>query len=354
MIRKLLIIGMIIVACMTMVACSNNRSNDDVMEIDTVKSKDSLDVEVTTVTEIREDVEKTKVSEQPQVIPVKQLADIQFEVDVSSIYRETYDGKTTIYTPEFLVDKDVNTAWVEGSDGDGKGEWLYFSSEEPFNLYDISLINGYAKSERLYYRNNRVKEIEIIDSSGKSEYLHLEDNNMNLQRLVVNFEGVTSLKIVVRDIYKGSHYNDLCISELRFEEEIPHVDLSEKALSIVKKLHNDYVGVYKMNSRFYDKDFQLVKKVDQEDRRQWYWVDFELEQSGNVSREVQIIDYWEKWHMSDDMIVTKSEYITRYYLPQGHMIYKKVSTEDMQNYNREDIFSANEIDTIVYEGYEKE
>lgn len=65
------------------------------------------------------------------------------------------------YPPINAVDDNVNTAWVEGAEGDGIGEWLEFEAAGIHEVSGIKLINGYAKSEDLYYANNRIKKLRI-------------------------------------------------------------------------------------------------------------------------------------------------------------------------------------------------
>ncbi|MCX8009337.1 MAG: hypothetical protein N3A54_06625, partial [Patescibacteria group bacterium] len=77
------------------------------------------------------------------------------------------------YSPQKAFDGNINTAWVEGVEGDGIGEYILFYVPIKNSRYDskpakinLSIINGYAKNEHLYKINNRVKEfcLEIYEA----------------------------------------------------------------------------------------------------------------------------------------------------------------------------------------------
>ncbi|MEJ5363444.1 MAG: hypothetical protein WHV26_15400, partial [Spirochaetota bacterium] len=62
----------------------------------------------------------------------------------------------------------VETAWVEGVEGDGVNEYIYFNLEshsipwydefekkDKYIEFEISIVNGIGKSKKLYEMNNR-------------------------------------------------------------------------------------------------------------------------------------------------------------------------------------------------------
>ncbi len=121
------------------------------------------------------------------------------------------------YPVENIFDNNPNSAWVKGKPGDGIGEWIEVGFEPEFNLSQIKIINGYAKSKEIYSANNRVKKVVVNFSNGKPQEFILQDNILGFQTLKLPKPvKVDSLKITIKDIYQGTKYNDTCISEIQF------------------------------------------------------------------------------------------------------------------------------------------
>lgn len=146
------------------------------------------------------------------------------EIKASSIYRNDSG-----YFPQNALDQDLNTAWVEGRKGYGSGEWISFEFKGPFDIEELRIVNGYTKSEKLYYANNRVKRMRL---KLVTEHDELEDE-INLsdipyeemmekcgevifktdygKRILVN-----KVVFIIEEVYRGSRYDDTCISEILF------------------------------------------------------------------------------------------------------------------------------------------
>jgi hypothetical protein len=157
------------------------------------------------------------------------------------------------YIPENLVDNKTDTCWCP--DNNGINQFVIIKIPKKSKGFRIS--NGVGKSKQLYYENNRVKTlywaliseriyeseeemendscrardpnlkygvafqtppglklIQIIDTPEPQkilfknyEYFSWELNNLKKSQNVY-------LVISITDIYKGSKYNDTCISEI--------------------------------------------------------------------------------------------------------------------------------------------
>jgi hypothetical protein len=140
------------------------------------------------------------------------------------------------YNVNNIIDQNTNTAWVEGAKGDGLKEWISIKldadkrslSSTPFTIYWFAMIPGYAKSQKTWKENNRVKTALLIINSPKapeSEYiacrLQFEDTNkLQVFRIpddliVQNQDPMTKkLWLVIEEVYKGKKYSDTCISEV--------------------------------------------------------------------------------------------------------------------------------------------
>lgn len=180
-----------------------------------------------------------------------------------------FEGGFGKYTIINLFDKDPTTAWVEGAQGYGEGEMLFIGLGD--ELPEKMLIsNGYQKSESIYKSNSRPKTIritvytgyhldgevterasiyrirklispftymlkdqmgkqeillglnpeEVIREKGKSLELFKEVFSKNIEDIKKYCQGCSDkpdfqylLKIEIVDVYKGSRWDDTCISD---------------------------------------------------------------------------------------------------------------------------------------------
>jgi len=157
-----------------------------------------------------------------------------------------------------IFDRNFSTCWAEGSKGFGKGDWVIFNSIAVFWIY-----NGMWRSKALFYANNRVKKMKIsfyaiyarnytsYDLNLKAETTRTVFTNVYLvSDTVVNLpDGMYPIEIYaedeptpfeispdntklpdekqandadyfcrleILDVYRGTKYNDTCISEIVF------------------------------------------------------------------------------------------------------------------------------------------
>lgn len=128
-----------------------------------------------------------------------------------------FDGK--LYSVRGLIDDNPQTAWVEGKEDEGIGEWVEFIFDPIREIKTIKLINGYARSEELFKANNRVKRAEI-SFDGKRFPIEMEFKDMVMEPHIIKFPNpirAERVRITILDVYKGAKYNDTCISEISFE-----------------------------------------------------------------------------------------------------------------------------------------
>lgn len=151
------------------------------------------------------------------------------DMDLNNSYNEI--EKQLYYNDEFTLmassqkdnypsinalDDNLQTAWAEGVKGDGIDEWLEFEATNNYDVSGIKIINGYAKSDELYYANNRIKKIKIELPDNTVIERELEDGIPDYQ--TIDFEkvvNVKNIKITILEVYPGSKYSDTCISEIK-------------------------------------------------------------------------------------------------------------------------------------------
>jgi serine/threonine protein kinase len=118
------------------------------------------------------------------------------------------------YDPSNAVDGDLSTAWSEGVRGNGEGESLTFRFPEPVDLARIDIVNGYAKSPRLFQDNARVRDAVISTESGDLPVTL--DDRTSTQRIEPPRGRTLFVRIRVGSVYRGSRFEDLAITEVAF------------------------------------------------------------------------------------------------------------------------------------------
>ena len=121
------------------------------------------------------------------------------------------------YGPGNLFDNAPSTAWVEGVRGNGEGQKLSWEFERTTDPRFLHVMNGYAKSQRSYSRNARVRQLRVTGSTGISMDLTLLDHG-DWQTFVL--EGMTGqkwLQLEILSTYPGTHYQDTALSGLVLE-----------------------------------------------------------------------------------------------------------------------------------------
>lgn len=127
------------------------------------------------------------------------------------------------YSIENVMDDNPTTAWVEGSSGYGIGEYFEFENWRPMGDGDISILNGYQRSQSAWESNSRVKRF-LISLNGKEVcFVDLEDK-MGVQSFLLpqcffneidllnSLDEKWVLRFTIQDVYKGTKYSDTCIS----------------------------------------------------------------------------------------------------------------------------------------------
>lgn len=134
------------------------------------------------------------------------------------------DGK---YKAENLLDGDPSTAWVEGKKDWGMSEYVDFDTNPfldnnagSYKVKKIGIINGYAKNKDVFKMNNRVKQIKLDSesyiSNEKLNRTYILKDTMDMQYIEFDKPVLMSrFKITIIDIYKGTKWNDTCLSEVR-------------------------------------------------------------------------------------------------------------------------------------------
>ena len=129
------------------------------------------------------------------------------------------------YAAEKAHDFSIVTAWVEGVEGNGEGEYLRYSFPGTCPRITTVLIhNGYVKNWEVWRDNARVKKLLMYYNDKPYVVLNLQDT-MNLQSFNVGILGYEdrdtapawSIKFEILEVYPGKKYEDTAITEIYFD-----------------------------------------------------------------------------------------------------------------------------------------
>ena len=129
------------------------------------------------------------------------------------------------YAAEKAHDFSIVTAWVEGVEGNGEGEYLRYSFPGTCPRITTVLIhNGYVKNWEVWYDNARVKRLLMYYNDEPYAILNLQDT-MGLQSFDVGILGYEdkdsapawSIKFEILEVYPGKKYEDTAITEIYFD-----------------------------------------------------------------------------------------------------------------------------------------
>lgn len=131
------------------------------------------------------------------------------------------------YSASNVDDADPSTAWIEGADGPGVGEFLAIEFHgapegETYAFRALTIQNGYAKSEAAWSANGRVRLVELALNGSPCFVIELEDTPVPQTALwagthdipVGNGDIVT---LTILDACEGTSWNDTAVSGLMLQ-----------------------------------------------------------------------------------------------------------------------------------------
>ena len=134
-------------------------------------------------------------------------------VRASSTFGADADGS---YLPTHVLDGIRDTFWCENDEaGDGSGQWLAFDLDGPHTLSSLAILNGMGSSADIHKTGNIATTATLEFSNGSTQEISLKPFFLP-QKVALEPVETTSVKITFTGIRRGTDYNDLCISEVRF------------------------------------------------------------------------------------------------------------------------------------------
>jgi hypothetical protein len=163
-----------------------------------------------------------------EIIPEPAAAvDPVYEVTVDELYASSFlpNSKNEYrYHMSKAFDNNPLTSWVEGTRGPGINEYLEIYFNEIITADVIKIMPGYY-DEKWYTANNRVKELRILLDNYEIN-TQLTDG-MNLKEIILDKEiQFQRARFIIRDIYRGTEYDDTCIAEIKFYIDSWSIDVN--------------------------------------------------------------------------------------------------------------------------------
>jgi len=164
----------------------------------------------------KQDNSATKTSEKAKSVDGlnPKTPPLQIKVTASSV---RYSVQSNTYDPANTIDGSQTTAWIEGVDGPGWGEWIRFDFDREINLHRILILPGYFKSRAIWAGNNRISAAAFSFSDGTKRIINFPDR-MERQKVDVGSIKTRWVRIELEDFYFGKD-PDTSISEVAFEWE---------------------------------------------------------------------------------------------------------------------------------------
>lgn len=125
------------------------------------------------------------------------------------------------YHPYHAFDGLYETGWSEGVSGSGIGESFGFELNNNILVDKVVITPGWFQ-EQFFYRNNRLKKLDI--NLGNNYFNVNFDGSMNEHEILLDQPiSFNRARFTIRDVYISNDWNDTPISEIRFyylDEEI--------------------------------------------------------------------------------------------------------------------------------------
>ena len=122
---------------------------------------------------------------------------------VSSVLKPQFGNS---YGPENLFKGPASSAWVEGQQGNGVGEWITVEFEGMRTVRSIIVRNGYQKSNDIFGKNNRVRHLRAVFSQGETQTLTLQDRSGSESLMLPKPVKAYWVKFIIDDVWAGNKY----------------------------------------------------------------------------------------------------------------------------------------------------
>ncbi len=139
----------------------------------------------------------------------------------SSFLESNWNKYTENYHPNYALDRNPATAWVEGVEGNGEGQWIEIplSSLRSARAVKLHIWNGYQKSGKLLAANAAPKGI-VVEARYRGATVGSLTSALNAtagaQELIIPVQGgLDAVRLTIASVTPGKTYKDTCISDIQ-------------------------------------------------------------------------------------------------------------------------------------------
>lgn len=241
----------------------------------------------------------------------------QIRLNASSALQSTDNVLKGTYGAANVFDQNFSTAWVEGKKGEGIGEALFFMLPE--GTTRLNIMNGYSKNKNLYYKNNRARSVKLSFYAGinpegfVSEIAAIYKSVLYSQEFTITLADTCTvqsfpiplswdeihtftketlgsysrdfdippadtaviIKLEILQVYKGSKWDDTCISEIFFNDVFLYNPLQEKYHAVDSVYVNDAENAVVINTpqkkgiEFFNNPESVLQIIETSADNQW-------------------------------------------------------------------------------------
>lgn len=159
------------------------------------------------------------VKTQPTATPEEQTSTVETQNGPLKITASASSVRLAVQANTYYaansMDGKRSTAWIEGVDGPGLGEWIRFDFDREINLHRMLVLPGYFKSASIFAQNNRLATVTAQFSDGSSRDLNFSDQ-MQSQKIDLGSVKTRWVRLVIKSVYSGTD-PDTALSEIAFE-----------------------------------------------------------------------------------------------------------------------------------------
>jgi hypothetical protein len=178
--------------------------------------KDSHVIQTATPTQTSAPIKRDDASTPGELATPATQANAPLKINASSSSNRLAVQANTYY-PSNAIDGKKATAWIEGVDGAGIGEWIRFDFDREITLHRVLWQPGYFKSPMIWSENNRLASVTAEFSDGTSRTINFTDQ-MESQKTDIGAVKTKWVRFVIKSVYYGSD-PDTALSEVAFEWE---------------------------------------------------------------------------------------------------------------------------------------